>query len=795
MKKGLLGLLVAALTLVGCQNYDDQFDELNSKITALSNSVSELDGIRTTIGTLSTDLANLASTSASASDLTQVLTEVSGLQDALDAIKEDAQYTEEQVADLDEEVDEILTALNELLEQSAVIQQDIVITSMAQLEYVESLMGLDATADNTYVADETREYIVSGNITVDAEFVTEAAMATRLNNVVARIASVITPEGGTGVTIDSGSAATKGTALTMNSIAFVQGSVSLDGANAISVPKLAALTATLTLNQGGAIAFSTLNQVGNVRLAATSTITSIDFSSVSTGGMITTAAGELSNAALTGAVNLGKLDLPATVTLANATSIAAGGAPNGVTISAPLATSVDLLDTTAFAVTGNVSITAKGHITLNAKSITGSLTIKSTTGNIALNDLTSAGNTSLTASGTIHAGITANASGTVASGSQVHLASLESNAGGLTITAGAVDLDKLKTNAATATINTATAISLEALTTAALPIEAPAAVTFSAPLMTTASDSTIDVKDGAAITVKNLTATTTIVDFATMLSLTLNEQGDNIDFSAASSMTTLNYTGKKLYTNAQGQQTNQVTITSAVLTDLDVDGFIGSLNVSGAAKLASLETDGQIVNVVLHNNPELVDVTFGHDHISGEFAATLEVHHNPKIETLNLSTVNKVKLVNVSSNASLTALTMAGYSPAAEPGANISVTIGGNALAATYTTAVAGSETTPYSDASLTDATGLLCSVSDFINFYNDQTDRSATNTPTVSINLTKVTNDAATPVTATLSATLSGDDAAKAGLDGTAGNADDETDGGAIDSIAELNAIVDTCS
>tara|TARA_A200000113_G_scaffold166407_1_gene151070 strand:- start:527 stop:2914 length:2388 start_codon:yes stop_codon:yes gene_type:complete len=795
MKKGLLGLLVAALTLVGCQNYDDQFDELNSKITALSNSVSELDGIRTTIGTLSTDLANLASTSASASDLTQVLTEVSGLQDALDAIKEDAQYTEEQVADLDEEVDEILTALNELLEQSAVIQQDIVITSMAQLEYVESLMGLDATADNTYVADETREYIVSGNITVDAEFVTEAAMATRLNNVVARIASVITPEGGTGVTIDSGSAATKGTALTMNSIAFVQGSVSLDGANAISVPKLAALTATLTLNQGGAIAFSTLNQVGNVRLAATSTITSIDFSSVSTGGMITTAAGELSNAALTGAVNLGKLDLPATVTLANATSIAAGGAPNGVTISAPLATSVDLLDTTAFAVTGNVSITAKGHITLNAKSITGSLTIKSTTGNIALNDLTSAGNTSLTASGTIHAGITANASGTVASGSQVHLASLESNAGGLTITAGAVDLDKLKTNAATATINTATAISLEALTTAALPIEAPAAVTFSAPLMTTASDSTIDVKDGAAITVKNLTATTTIVDFATMLSLTLTEQGDNIDFSAASSMTTLNYTGKKLYSNAQGQQTNQVTITSAVLTALNVDGFIGSLNVSGAAKLASLETDGQIVNVVLHNNPELVDVTFGHDHISGEFAATLEVHHNPKIETLDLSTVNKVKLVNVSSNASLTALTMAGYSPAAEPGANISVTIGGNALAATYTTAVAGSETTPYSDASLTDATGLLCSVSDFINFYNDQTDRSATNTPTVSINLTKVTNDAATPVTATLSATLSGDDAAKAGLDGTAGNADDETDGGAIDSIAELNAIVDTCS
>ena len=105
----------------------------------------------------------------------------------------------------------------------------------------------------------------------------------------------------------------------------------------------------------------------------------------------------------------------------------------------------------------------------------------------------------------------------------------------------------------------------------------------------------------------------------------------------------------------------------------------------------------------------------------------LLVDNNDKVETLNLSTVNKIKTVTVTGNASLTALTMAGYSPAAEPGAAINVTISGNNLAATYTTAVAGSETTPYSDASLTDATGLLCSVSDFITFYKDQTDRSAT--------------------------------------------------------------------
>jgi hypothetical protein len=144
----------------------------------------------------------------------------------------------------------------------------------------------------------------------------------------------------------------------------------------------------------------------------------------------------------------------------------------------------------------------------------------------------------------------------------------------------------------------------------------------------------------------------------------------------------------------------------------------------------------------------------------------------------------------------MTALTMAGYSPAAEPGAQVTVTISGNALAATYTTAIAGSETTPYSSASLTDATGLLCSVSDFIHFYSDQTDRTVT--PTINLNLELVTDDATTPLTRTLSATLSADTDAKAGLDGLTGganDADNETDGGAIDSIQEMDDIIDTCS
>ena len=42
MKKGLLTLLAASLVFVGCQNYDDQFDDLNAQISALK---SQVDGL------------------------------------------------------------------------------------------------------------------------------------------------------------------------------------------------------------------------------------------------------------------------------------------------------------------------------------------------------------------------------------------------------------------------------------------------------------------------------------------------------------------------------------------------------------------------------------------------------------------------------------------------------------------------------------------------------------------------------------------------------------------------------
>ena len=131
----------------------------------------------------------------------------------------------------------------------------------------------------------------------------------------------------------------------------------------------------------------------------------------------------------------------------------AGGAVSGVEISAPKASPVQLMDTTPFASTGTISITAEGDIHVNVTGAT-TITITSTKGAIELNSLTGTGsNVTLSASETIHAtALTSNAGGITASGSEVHLPALASNAGGASLTGSAVDLSALASNAGGLTV-------------------------------------------------------------------------------------------------------------------------------------------------------------------------------------------------------------------------------------------------------------------------------------------------------------------------------------------------------
>jgi len=722
MKKSLLGLLVAALTIVGCQNYDDQFDDLNNKITTLTSQVSELSGLSASIQAVSDRIAALEGSTASAAQLTEVIATVNALETAVAEVVEATAYGEEEVETLEGEIDEIKGALDELLKQSSVIQQDIVITSAAQLEYVENLMGLESDPVATFEAGESREYILSGTLTVNTAFTSsDTTMLDRVNAVVDRFASIV---------MDDGEVVTLTVAddqiLNVASLEFIQGGLTLDGAGESSLGNLRALTETLTLDTEGDVVFDNLNQVGDVVISATGSISVLDFSSVATSdGQITTSAGKLDLPELDGSVNLGALGLPASVTLANVNSLIAGAIKDGVDLSAPKATSIALNSATPFDANGNIKIAAKGNIESNVQTASGTLNITSAEGGITLNSLEviNAAAT-LTASEAIHLGaLETNDNGITAEGSQFHVGSLESNDGSLTVTATAYDFESLESNDGGIVLGGGTAVTFAALETSSATIVAPDVESFIAESLSTATG-TIDVaSEDATIAVANLSTTTLLLDFATLNVLRLHNQEDSVDFSGAVSMTSLTVLGKKNSPITAGGQVNDVEITSAnaALETLSVGGVLRKVELNGT-DLESFESisGSTILDLFLNNNDDLETVTLAHDRLDGEDALAIRLTGNDALTSINMSTVNKIKHIVITGNTSLTDITMAGYEPAVEPTAQITVTISGNALPGEYTSATAGTDTTPYLEAVIQDDSGIICAVKSFVDYYSD---------------------------------------------------------------------------
>ncbi|MCH1538460.1 MAG: hypothetical protein L7S43_00610, partial [Flavobacteriaceae bacterium] len=92
MKKGLLSLLAVALTIVSCQDYDDQFAELTGLVNDLSTEVEGLTQVQTQLNSLSTTVSGLSSaiaaipTTDSTADLSGLTSDLAAAQTAIDAI-------------------------------------------------------------------------------------------------------------------------------------------------------------------------------------------------------------------------------------------------------------------------------------------------------------------------------------------------------------------------------------------------------------------------------------------------------------------------------------------------------------------------------------------------------------------------------------------------------------------------------------------------------------------------------------------------------------------------------------
>jgi len=149
MKKGLLTLLAASLVFVGCQNYDDQFDDLNAQISALKSQVDGLASLSGQVSSLSGTISGLqagvnaaqsaasaASAAAGAIDLSGLSASLATLQAEVDAVQASlaTAATASAVSALQAEIDAIESDLDELLTSSNIYATDVSVTSAATLD-------------------------------------------------------------------------------------------------------------------------------------------------------------------------------------------------------------------------------------------------------------------------------------------------------------------------------------------------------------------------------------------------------------------------------------------------------------------------------------------------------------------------------------------------------------------------------------------------------------------------------------------------------------------------------------
>ena len=643
MKKGLLSLLALALTVVGCQNYDDQFDELTSQITSLQSTVDGLTGVSTALSTLQGTVAGIVQSIASL-PTTDSVADLSGLVAQLNTISQTLAdleasladvVTAEDLATISNTLGNVESDVHELLTGSSAISQDIIITTVAELEYAETVIE---TGENS-----PSGYVVTGNVTVDL-----TNLGDESDRVDALTAKLITVIGNVDVI----------GAVDLATLAYIQGNYTVGSTDA-SEPLLRNVTGNVTLDgAAGNINYSDLATIGgNVSISNTISVTRLDFSGANIGGSLNSGV----------------------IVLANASSVDVGGA----TITELTANNADsiTLGQTAIASTTVVNATKDGSaINFSATGATAALTVVGTSTTVIRAD-------ALASAATV----------TVEDSSESHFGALASASGPLTITAGdAADFRALTDLAADASIG-GTAVNLDALsstTTGTLTL--PNEVTVSLPLLD--NSQTLSVPAATSLTLKSSSRANLDADLAATIALT--EQDEDFTITASTelpALTDLTVTGKQLTV-----ATNiAVAITSnTTLTNVTVGGFAKSLWVTSTGDLDSVTTSGRLSYLSLDAS-DLDALSLGHTYISGDIAPEIFIT-NSDLTSINLSSIAKVKTIDIQGNAALKTVTPPSTAEFAEPAAPITVVLGTNSLTAVYTdgvAAVAPTQTTSGTDA------------------------------------------------------------------------------------------------
>ena len=171
MKKGLFSILAGALLVVGCQNYDDQFSNIESQITALASQVaglsqvqSDLTALAGTVNSLQTSVANTVDAA-----LADGLADIDAAVTALEAATETAASAED-VAAIATAVADNQEDLNTLITNSNFYDKDLIIYNAATLSFALNL-GDKLTIVNGGVSMYVTEAM--GVIDTDSDGVTD----------------------------------------------------------------------------------------------------------------------------------------------------------------------------------------------------------------------------------------------------------------------------------------------------------------------------------------------------------------------------------------------------------------------------------------------------------------------------------------------------------------------------------------------------------------------------------------------------------------------------------------------
>jgi hypothetical protein len=649
--------LAVALTLVGCQNYDDQFADLNTKIANLQTSIAGLATVGADVAALKATvggLATAAQTDALSSGLATAQADLDAIETALASVASAADLTavKTQLSTVESDVKELLAA-------NSVINQTITINSLPTLQYAETLVSTDPTDPNV---------IVNGNVIVtlsDSFLNTAGVDLARISAVTNKIATVLgTSSGGKLALTGTYSKTTSPGDLEFNNLSFVDTDLVLSATTFPKYPKLTTVTGNASLTSAGDVDFQNVAVTGNVEIG--------------TGATAVNLTGSTAAAIKTTTDALGELDLDKAVTIDVGTA-------NVTSINADVATSIKLGKAAALA---NLSVTASSVTTLidiAATSVTGTLTIAGTSTDTVVNakSATSIGEFSVASVGELHlTAATALGSGTAA--------------------ALVLDVNKVAAISGFATFTAAKTFQAEELSQTLT--------------LTLADATTVHLKSGVglhpssnAVGAVNMPAVKTLKIFELSIS-------NSVSLTEYATLESADIKGKKATAPLDTNQKNGVVVGAgaAALKSLSVSGWLNEVNVDEpASTLAGITSAGEIKSFTVSGTAGLLSTSssFGHDHVEGMVGASFRIINCDKLDKVVATNLREIKALEVSNNLKVASIDFTGITiPEGDMSAStLMTTITNNGeMSAVMTKHEAATETTPAVPATITGTDGLF---------------------------------------------------------------------------------------